>query len=44
VKGRGNAAWITGPSCTMTPQKIAAVERREASGLRKARGTSQGAD
>jgi hypothetical protein len=31
VKGRGNAAWITGPSCAMTPHKIAAVERRKAS-------------
>ena len=30
MKGRGNAAWITGPSCTMTSQKIAAVERRKA--------------
>src|SRR5882757_8460493 len=30
VKGRGNTAWNTAPSCTMTPHKIAAVERRKA--------------
>ena len=37
MKGRGNAAWITGPSCAVTSQKIATVERREGAPARKGR-------
>ena len=37
MKGRGNAAWIAGPSCAVTSQKIAAVERREGAPARKGR-------
>ena len=53
VKGGANAAWNTegfalfrsGQPCAVVSQKIATVERREASGpIAKARGTSQGAD
>ena len=46
VKGGANAAWNTegfalfrsGQPCAAVSQKIATVERREASGHRKARG------
>ena len=37
MKGRGNAAWITGPSCAVTSQKIATVERRKGAPVRKGR-------
>ena len=42
VKGRGNTVWNTGPSCTMTPQKIAAVERWKARVPQGTQAPSQG--
>src|ERR1700753_1233780 len=42
MKGCGNADWITGPSCAMTPHKIATVERRKACVPQGTRHPSQG--